>query len=98
MPPGVLPVLGTASSWVTSVLPQPTLGAPPASSQGFSSLFGVPGLDLPEVKNLPVPLPDNIPLLPTDFLCEGTNWSATVQGDDGVALPGTPPADRRDDW
>jgi hypothetical protein len=98
MPPGVLPVLGTTSSWVTSLIPQPTLGAPPASSSGFASLFPSPGLDLPEIPNLPVPLPENIPLMPTDFICEGTGWSATVEGSEGAALPTTPPVDRRDDW
>jgi hypothetical protein len=98
MPPGVLPVLGTTSSWVTSLIPQPTLGAPAADASGLASLFPQPGLDLPKIPGLPVPLPENIPLNPTDFICEGTSWSATATDADGVTLPGTPPADRRDDW
>jgi hypothetical protein len=93
VPGAVIAPLTGAAALATEFLPQPTLVAPVAGGPG-GGLFSMPGLNLPAVSGLGVPLPTQISL-PQDLVCAGPAWSAP-------AHPGGPVAPLdvagRDEW
>ncbi|EKF23975.1 hypothetical protein C731_1995 [Mycolicibacterium hassiacum DSM 44199] len=110
-PPGLLRTTQGAVSSVTGVLPPAPAPAPGASGSlaagipagdqvtgpiatGISNLVAPPALALPDIPGLPVPLPNGIPM-PTDLICEGTDWSTSRTP--AAEIP-APAGDRRDRW
>jgi hypothetical protein len=89
------PVPGTSAAAVAGIPPAPDPVTPWLAS-GVSQLLSPPPLNLPSIPGVGIPLPSKVPL-PTDLLCVGTDWSASVGGH-GAQPPIGPAVNGRDRW
>jgi len=96
VPPPAPPAPGSPAAVVVEQAQGPLSAAVPGMAAATSTLFSPPELNLPSIPGVGIPLPNKISL-PTDLICEGTAWSATVTDADGAPVTPTQlPADRRD--
>jgi len=89
------PVPGASAASVASVPAAPDPVTPWLAS-GVSQLLSPPPLNLPSIPGVGIPLPNKVPV-PSDLLCVGTDWSASV-GDHGAQPPIGPTVSGRDRW
>ncbi|MCV7254998.1 hypothetical protein H7J86_22810 [Mycobacterium hackensackense] len=80
--PGLLmaPMAG-AAGLMADLVPQPSLAAPTGTG-GLTGILPTPQLTMPHLSGLGVPVPTQVSM-PTDLVCEGVGWSASMPGTTG---------------